>query len=170
MGRASSGEIELVKELQNHGVSAWTVDDLETLLRSRSNPSEMRPLFAPGFAADPLDDLLWERHHGRAKRVQLIADAIVRTGWATQAGYRGAPSEAPRITEDVAMVLVDQDLAAQGSHATCSRADVQAAIEYLASPLVRAVERGASDGSVVVLAPCPPRQAQGDTALRVTRR
>ena len=150
VARAFSGEIELVKELHNHGVSAWTVDDLETLLRSGANPFEMRPLFAPGFAAEAIDDLQWERHHGRAKRVRLIADAIVRTGRTTQIAYHGAASESPRITEDVAMVLVDEDLAAQGSPATCTRADVQAAIEYLANPLVGLVERD-SDGSVVVV-------------------
>jgi DNA primase len=151
VARAFSGEIELVKELHNHGVSAWTVEDLQTLLRIGANPLEMKALFAPGFASDGLEDLLWERHHGCAKRVRLIADAIVRVGWATQAGYRGAPAGAPRITEDVAMVLVDQDLAAQGSAATCSRDDVRAAFDYLASPLVRLVERDAADQSVVVL-------------------
>jgi hypothetical protein len=114
VGRAFSGEIALVKELQNHGASAWTAGDLMTLLQIGSHAFEMRPLFTPGFASDALDDLLWERHHGQAKRVQLIADAIVRTGRTTQAEYRGDPAEAPRITEDVAMVLVNQDLAAQG--------------------------------------------------------
>ena len=130
-----------MKELHNHGVSAWTVEDLQTLLRIGANPLEMKALFAPGFASDALEDLLWERHHGRAKRVRLIADAIVRAGWATQAGYSGVPAEAPRITEDVAMVLVDQDLAALGNAATCSRDDVRAALDYLASPLVRLVQR-----------------------------
>lgn len=152
VGRAFSGEIALVKELQNHGVSAWTVDDLQTLLRIGSNPLEMRPMFAPGFASDALDDLRWERRHGRPKRVRLIADAIVRTGWTTQAGYRGDPGEAPKITEDVAMVLVNSDLAAHDSSATCSREDVRAAIEYLAGPLIHLVERDAADGSIVVLA------------------
>ena len=151
IGRAFSGEIELVKELHNHGVSAWTVDDLAAALRNRLDPLEMRPLFEPGFAADAIDDVLWERRHGQAKRVRLIADAIVRTGRTTQAGYRGEPAEAPRITEDVAMVLVNQDLAAQGSSATCSRADVRAALEYLANPLVRRIVRDGQDGSVVVV-------------------
>jgi len=156
IGRAFSGEIELVKELRNHAVSAWTVDDLQKLLQMGANSFEIRPLFAPGFAADALDDLLWERMHGRAKRVRLIADAIVRAGRATQVAYRGNPAEAPRITEDVAMVLVNQDLAAQGSSATCSRADVHAAIEYLSNPLARLVERDPADGSVVVTAKPPP--------------
>ena len=98
------------------------------------------PLFEPGFAAD----------------------AIVRTGRTTQAGYRGEPAEAPRITEDVAMVLVNQDLAAQGSSATCSRADVRAALEYL-NPLVRRIVRDEQDGSVVVvggLSGCAEKAAQ----------
>ena len=100
----------------------------------RRKSARTRAAFCPGFAADALTDLLWERAHGRAKRVRLIADAILRTGWTTQAAYRGAPSEAPPITEDAAMVLVDQDLAAQGSTATCTRDDVRAALDYLANP------------------------------------
>ncbi|HEX3671661.1 MAG TPA: hypothetical protein VHT92_08165 [Candidatus Cybelea sp.] len=151
IGRAFSGEIEVVKELRNHGVSAWTVEDLQTVLRVPANPLEIRALLAPGFASEALDDLVWEREHGRAKRVRLIADAIVRTGWTTQAGYRGDANEAPKITEDVAMVLVNADLAAQGSSATCGRDDVRSAIEYLANPLVGLVERDAADGSIVVL-------------------
>lgn len=151
VGRAFSGEIELVKELHNHGVSAWTVDDLAAVLRNGVDPFEMRPAFEPGFAADAIDDVLWERQHGRAKRVRLVAEAIVRTGTTTQAGYRGAPAEAPRITEDVAMVLVDQDLAAQGSSATCSREDVRDALDFLANPLVGAVVRDGSEGGVVVV-------------------
>ncbi|HEY1883075.1 MAG TPA: hypothetical protein VGG51_08540 [Candidatus Cybelea sp.] len=45
-------------------------------------------------------------------------------------------------------VLVDQDLAAQGSSATCSREDVRAALDYLASPLVGCITR---DGDAVVV-------------------
>lgn len=108
VARAFSNETELVRELQNHSVSAWTIEDVQTLLR-------------------------------------------IRTGSTTQGAYRGAPAEAPRITEDVAMVLVNQDLAAQGSSATCSRDDVRAAIDYLASPLVGLVQRDPADGSIVVL-------------------
>jgi DNA primase len=153
VGRAFSGEIELTKELGNHGVSAWTVDDLQTLLRVGANALEIEPLFAPGFAADRVGDVLWERRHGMAKRVRLAADAIVRTGWATQVAYHGVPADAPRLTEDVAMVLVDQDLIAQGSSATCSREVVCAAFDYLASPLVGRIRRDPGDGSAVVLGP-----------------
>jgi hypothetical protein len=93
--------------------------------------------------------VLWERRHGRPKRVALIADAIVRSGWAMQQSYRNAPDEAPRLTEDVVMVLVNEDLVVQGSAARCDRDDVRAALGYLESPLVRRVERLA-DGSAVV--------------------
>lgn len=153
VARAFSGELELAKELQNHGVSAWTTEDLQTLLRINANTLELEALFAPGFASDALDDLQWERHHGRAKRVRLIADAIVRTGWTTQKAYHGSPTEAPSLTEDVLMVLVDQDLAAEGSDATCTREDVRAAFEYLANPLVDAVAWDADRHGVVVLSP-----------------
>ncbi len=152
IGRAFSGEIELVKELQNHGVSAWTVDDLQQLLRIDANPFDIRPLFEPGFAADGLDDLLWERRRGRAKRVRLIAEAIVRTVRAAQTAYGGAPAEAPHINEETAMLLVNEDLIAQGSAATCDREDVRAAIEHLANPLVRLAVRDPADGSIVVIA------------------
>lgn len=155
VARAFTGEIEFAKELQNHGVSAWTVDDVATLLREGANPFEMRALFVPGFANDALDDLLWERRHGQPKRVRLIAEAILQTGWTTQRAYSGVAAEAPRITEDVAMVLVNQDLAAEGSTATCSREDVRAAFDYLESPLVRRIVRDA-DGGIVVLGPIMP--------------
>jgi hypothetical protein len=129
IARALNGETEFTKELHNHGVSAWTIDDLATLLRLDAGPFEIKPLFAPGYAADALDDLTWERRHGRVKRVRLIADAIVRTGWTTQQAYHGDPTQAPHLTEDVAMVLVNQDLAAQGSKATCEREHVRAALD-----------------------------------------
>ena len=53
------------------------------------------------------------------------------------------------------MVLVNQDLAAQGSSATCSRADVRAALEYLANPLVGCIVRDEADGSIVVVKAAP---------------
>ncbi|MBV8198044.1 MAG: hypothetical protein JO263_07910, partial [Candidatus Eremiobacteraeota bacterium] len=149
VARAFSGEIELVKELQNHGVSAWTVADLQTLLRMGTNPLELEPLFAPGFASDGLDDLLWERAHGKHKRVRLIADAILRSGSMVQKTYYKDPARAPVITEDVAMLLVDDDLRMHGSSAECELKEVRAALDYLANPLVGAITRG--DGSVVVL-------------------
>jgi len=63
----------------------------------------------------------------------------------------GDLSQAPRITEDVAMVLVDHDLVAQGSSATCSRAEVRAAIDYLTNPLVGLAVKDEADASIVIL-------------------
>jgi kynurenine formamidase len=83
--------------------------------------------------------------------MRLIVDAIVRTGWTTQRAYHGSPSEAPKLTEDVLMILVNQDLAAQGSDATCAREDVRAALEYLASPLIGSIAWDASRESVIVV-------------------
>lgn len=156
VARAFSSEISLPKELDTHGVSAWTVDDLVMLLHEGANPFELEAAFAPGFAKDAVDTLLWERRHGQPKRVRFIADAILRTGWTTQRAYEGAAADAPSITEDVAMVLVNQDLAAEGSSATCSREDVRAAFDYLAGPLVRCIVRNTSDGSIVVVNPVMP--------------
>jgi hypothetical protein len=60
-----------------------------------------------------------------------------------------------RPTRDVAMVLVDQDLRAQGSAASCSREDVGAAFDYLSNVLIGRVwrdpENHDGDGSIVVL-------------------
>ena len=67
--------------------------------------------------------------------------------------YHGSPAEAPNLTEDVLMVLVDQDLAAEGSDATCTREDVRAAIEYLANPLVDAIAWDADRHGIVVISP-----------------
>ena len=131
VGRAFSGEIAVSKELQNHGVSAWTVDDLTKLLRVGANPLEIKALFAPGFASDAV-----EISFGSAPTAALNACASLpmpsfargsRLNRHTMAIHR----KRREITEDVAMVLVDQDLAAQGSSATCSRAEVRAAIDYL---------------------------------------
>lgn len=82
VGSAFGEEIELAKELQNHGVAAFAVEDLQTLLKIGSNAFEMKALFVPGFAADALGDLVWERHHGRPKRLRFIEETILRAGWA----------------------------------------------------------------------------------------
>ncbi len=149
IARAYADEVEFTSELHNHGVSAWTVDDLAAVLRAGANPREVESLFAPGYAADGVEGLLWERAHGTRKRVLLVADAILRCGWATQSAYCGTAENAPHFTEDVAMVLVDEDLAAQGSSARCDRGDVQAAISYLSNPMVQKVEL-CDDGSFIV--------------------
>lgn len=138
-GPAFADETELTNELQIHGVSAWTVGDLQTLLRIQADPAGMRPLFNPGYAYDALNDLLWERNHGARKRVQTIAALIRKAGWDLQvaAAAAGAGTEAPKLTVDSAMVLVDEALAAQGAKVAASREEVMLAIEWMTNPSIR---------------------------------
>jgi hypothetical protein len=141
-----------VKELQNHCVSAWTVDDLTQVLTIAANPFEIPR--SSNLDSSPTGSTICSGNAGTAaaKRVRLIAQTIVRTVRAAQASYGGTPAEAPHINEETAMLLVNQYLAAQRSAATCGRDDVRAAIEYLANPLVRLVVRDPDDHSIVVTA------------------
>lgn len=162
VGSAFTEKLELVSELQTHGVSAFTVDDVQRLLRIGSNPYEMRPLFEPGFASDRMGDLLWERLHGTAKRVGLICEYLRESGWAAQVAFakaqqHGESSEAPRLTADAAMLLVDQRLADEGSTAACTRDDVLAAFAHLTSPCVgNAVWSDAKEAIVIAAEPSAP--------------
>ena len=144
-------------ELAAHRVSAWTVDDLSALLGVAANPAEIRPLLAPGFAEDRVADAVWERGHGRAKRVAVIAETLAAAGWEAQVSAAGDRTDAPRLTEDAAMLLVDARLLAAGAHLECSRDDVRAAVAYLTSPLVaRAIPLPGDPAAIVVTAPPSP--------------
>ena len=50
------------------------------------------------------------------------------------AAAQGKPQDAPRLTVDAAMLLVDQRLAQLNSRAVCTREEVQSAFEYLTNP------------------------------------
>ncbi len=84
VGPAFSEELKLTSELHTHGVSAWTLADLQTALTIAANAYELRALFEPGYAADALADLLWERKHGQRKRILTVANLIRSTGWHLQ--------------------------------------------------------------------------------------
>ncbi|HXM19211.1 MAG TPA: hypothetical protein VN934_10460, partial [Candidatus Tumulicola sp.] len=112
------------------------------------------PLFDPGRASNVLDDIEWERRHGRAKRVRTIANVLLEEGWKAQvlAAKEGPREEAPLLNEDAAMMLVDAWLEKQGAQTGCTRADVRAAFDYLTSPLVaRAIDADANGGAIVLL-------------------
>jgi hypothetical protein len=79
-----SEELKLTSELHTHGVSAWTIADLQTALTIAANAHELRACFEPGYAADALTDLLWERKHGERKRILTVANLIRTTGWQLQ--------------------------------------------------------------------------------------
>lgn len=157
VGPGFGENLELAGELQTHRVSAWTASDLQQLLRIRSNPHEMRPLFEPGFVSDVIGDLLWTRVHGVAKRVTLICNYLQAAGWDAQVAFaktgQGDAADAPRLTIDAAMLLVDQRLVEAGAAVACARSEVRAAFAYLTNPRVGAAVLG-EDGereSIVIL-------------------
>ena len=132
------GEVTFADELQVHNVSAWTTDDITQALQIGLDAVDLRPLFGAGFAEDGLSDLVWDRIHGRAKRLRVIASIVEHEGRRQQrlaAQLRNA-GEAPRFDVDVAMSVVDTYLAAGGTTSGCDREDVQAAFEWLASGFV----------------------------------
>jgi DNA primase len=153
IGPAFPDETELTQELKTHGVSAWTLDDLTTALLAGANAYELRPCFEPGYAADGLMDLLWNRDHGLGKRVRVVAVLIQQAGWdlQTTAAHSGTPADAPLLTIDTAMALVDQALARLGSTQGCTREEVKLALEYLASPANGSAQ--SADSSIVIIAP-----------------
>jgi len=199
LGPDFENEIELLNELKTHKVTAFTVSDLATLLHLRVNPLEIRTVLEPGFAMEAIADLVWERRHGRVKRIATVAALVQKEGWLAQCaaadqdihgslhagnGQQGASGntqqsmpgngqpanagkqhdvdaqqsangngrlnrgDAPRLTVDAAMLLVDQALRAAGSTQACRREEVEAAFTHLTDPLV---------GSATWLA--PSRQA-----------
>lgn len=131
---------DIVSELQTHGVSGWSIQALEMALRIQATPLELRSLFDPGFAEDKINDVLWQRNHGEPKRIRIVAEIIRSVGWSSQvaAAEANSPATAPLLTEDAAMLVFDQALAAQGAHVNCSRDEVRAAFEWLTNPLVGA--------------------------------
>jgi hypothetical protein len=145
LGPDFSGELELLAELKTHRVCAMSVGVLQTLLHIGANALEVKGVIEPGYASDLIGDLVWERRHGAAKRVSTVAELIAREGWRAQviAAEQGGPSNAPRLTIDAAMVLVDAALRTGGSVQACTRVEVEAAFSWLASSKVgRAVRDG----------------------------
>ena len=150
LGPDFSGELELLGELQTHRVSAMSVGVLQTLLHIGANALEVKGVIAPGYTSDLIGDLVWERRHGAAKRVSMVAEIIAREGWRAQvtAAEQGGPANAPRLTVDAAMLLVDAALRASGSVQACTRAEIDAGFSWLASPNVRRAKR---DGDELVI-------------------
>jgi len=155
IGPAFPDEVELTQELKTHGVSAWTLDDLTTALLAGANAYELRPCFEPGYAADGLMDLLWNRDHGLGKRVRVVAALIQQAGWDLQltAARTGAPADAPLLTVDTAMALVDQALARLGSTQGCTRDEVRSAFQFLENPSTQSAMSLPDQSLVINVAP-----------------
>lgn len=150
VGPMFSDEIELLAELQLHRVTAITVPDLQTLLHVGVGALEIERVLAPGYASDVLADVLWERAHGAAKRVATVAQLVAREGWKAQvvAAEQGAAADAPPLTVEAAMLVVDEALRALGSARACTRAEVEEAFAWLSSPNVGLAIRDA-DGLIL---------------------
>ncbi len=117
LGPAFGHDSSLDDELTTHGVSLWTVDDLVTALQEEIGPAELRETLAPGRVAHALEGVLWERERGRAKRVAVIADPIVRLGWEAQVNLaRGGvlPAGSPALTDEALAFMVDDALLRAG--------------------------------------------------------
>lgn len=121
------------QEIQTHAISVWTVDDLITALRIDVDTYECRALFAPGFVYDRLADLEWSRAHGDEKRAAVIRRILRRDGYAAQCELVGhvAPSDAPVLSLDAAMLLVETALRREGAESGATREEIRAAIDDL---------------------------------------
>ncbi len=78
-------------------------------------------------------DVLWERSHGKPKRVTVICDILLATAHAAQSTALGSPKDAPLLNEDAAMMTVDAALVAQGSHLPCTREDARRVLALVRS-------------------------------------
>jgi hypothetical protein len=154
IGPAFGVQTALAAELLKHGVVALTVDDLATLLSAGSDHAEMRALFEPGIAADRLANLVREREHGEAKRVEVVCERLVAVAWRKQvaATTTGDPQDAPILTEDAAMMLVDQALLEEGgSQQPVTREQIRAAFLHLTDPLLgKAIWTDATHTAIVI--------------------
>ncbi|HTD36207.1 MAG TPA: hypothetical protein VK669_01740 [Candidatus Limnocylindrales bacterium] len=121
------------QEIQTHAISVWTVEDLITALRIDVDTYECRALFAPGFVYDRLADLEWSRAHGDEKRAAVIRSILRREGYAAQCELVGhvAPSDAPVLSLDAAMLLVETCLRREGAEAGATREEIRAAMDDL---------------------------------------
>ncbi|HET6894585.1 MAG TPA: hypothetical protein VFH72_04295 [Candidatus Baltobacteraceae bacterium] len=140
MAPAFAGEVTFLSELSVHGVSAWTTDDLVRMLQSGVGAYDLRAIFATaGIARDALDNLLWDRQHGAAKRLRVIASIVLQQAAQQQqlAEHLAARTDAPLFTIDVAMSAVDSALAQNGASDGCTRQEMQAVFDWLTNPLVR---------------------------------
>jgi DNA primase len=151
-------ETELLTELHVHSVTAVTIADLQTLLHINATALEIQTIIQPGYACDVIADLLWHRRHGQAKRVKTLAYLVQREAWNAQttSAKQGGRANAPQITVDAAMLIVDEALRAAGSTQACTRDEVNLAFELLTNPAIgSAAWSDASRSSLVVLREVP---------------
>jgi hypothetical protein len=103
-------------ELKTHAVSLWTVDDLAEAIEQQITPDELREALAPGPAQRAIATIVWNREHGRRKRVAVMADMIERLGWQLQRTFaKGVPrDQTPALTAETLYMLLFEELANEG--------------------------------------------------------
>jgi len=136
VGPAFRQGVNLGDELIMHRVSCWTTQDLVQCLEHAYDPVEIEALFAPGFVRQRVDDVLWERGHGAAKRTAVVCDLLRENAGRVQMSAVAHPGDAPRLDANAALLLVDGALTAFGAHVPCTAADIDAAFRHLTDPLV----------------------------------
>jgi hypothetical protein len=122
-----------LQEVQTHEVSVWTVDDVIAALAIDVDAYECRALFASGFVRDRIADLAWQRSHGAEKRAVVVREILRREGYAAQCTMVGEvpPSEAPVLSIDAAMLLVETALRKGGTRTGATREEVRTAMNDL---------------------------------------
>jgi len=132
-GPALSVDSVFESEMQTHAVSVWTVDDIVNALRLNVGPLECRNLFAAGIVEDRLADLAWDNEHGEEKRLAVIASVLHTTAWNAQKALVGRvdATDAPALTIDAALMLVDTALQQTKATGGATRAEVETAIADL---------------------------------------
>ena len=147
-------EITFVSELHAHGVAAWSVGDLVRAATLRLDCWQLRDLFAPGFAADPLGDIAWAMLHGSEKRLRVVASLTIDAGLEQQRMAHAMGGTAPALTRDVALAVLDARLEATGSTRGVTAGEIDAAFAWLTSPYVgRAVWLDSERNAIVVRPP-----------------
>jgi hypothetical protein len=164
VGPGFPAETEFHAELLTHHVSAWTIGDLVTALEKRIDPSELRACFEAGYASDAILDVLWERNHGECKRVMYVAETITREGWAVHvaAAAQADPADAPHLTIDAAMLLVQSQLTRVGATRACTRYEVERAFEHLTNPILGSAAWLNADREAIVITHDPVSVRQPD--------
>jgi hypothetical protein len=133
VGPALSVDSTFESEMQAHAVSVWTVDDVVNALQLGVGPLECRDLFAAGIVEDRLTDLAWDREHGEEKRLAVIASVLHTTAWSAQKALVGRVdvADAPALTVDAALMLIDTALQEAKATGGATRAEVETAISDL---------------------------------------
>ena len=154
VGPALSADSVFESEMQTHGVSVWTVDDIVNALRLGVGPLGCRDLFAAGIVEDRLADLAWDHEHGEEKRLAVIASVLHTTAWNAQKALVGRvdATDAPALTVDAALMLVDTALQQANATGGATRAEVGTAIADLVRARIVSHVPG-RDGVVMIRPP-----------------